>query len=64
MYDLFMEKYAGNKLKFAKAAGCNEKALRLIFDQGQGMTINLLFKLAHALDKSPSELLKGLELKK
>ena len=64
VYKLFMAKYAGNKLQFAKAAGCDEKALRLIFDEGQGMTLNLLFKLAYALDVSPADLLDGLSLKK
>jgi len=50
VYKLFMAKFAGNKLQFAKAAGCDEKTLRLLFEQGQGMTLNLLFKLAYALD--------------
>lgn len=58
-----MTKFAGNKLQFAKAAGCDEKTLRLLFEQGQGMTLNLLFKLAYALEVSPSELLEGLSLK-
>lgn len=58
-----MEKFKGNKLQFAKAAGCDEKALRLLFDEGQGMTLNLLFKLAFALDTTPSEILNGLTLK-
>ena len=62
IYDLFMKKFNGNKLQFAKAAGCDEKALRLLFDEGQGMTLNLLFKLAAALDTTPSELLNGLTL--
>lgn len=64
VYKRFMEKFAGNKLQFAKAAGCDEKTLRLLFEQGQGMTLNLLFKLAYALDVSPSELLEGLSIKK
>lgn len=63
VYNLFMEKFAGNKLQFAKAAGCDEKALRLLFEQNQGMTLNLLFKLAYALDVPASELLKDLALK-
>lgn len=64
VHKLFMSKFAGNKLQFAKAAGCDEKTLRLLFEQGQGMTLNLLFKLAYALDVSPSDLLEGLSLKK
>ena len=63
VYELFMAKFAGNKLQFAKAAGCDEKTLRLLFEQNQGMTLNLLFKLAHALDVPASELLAGLSLK-
>ncbi len=63
LHDLFMKKFEGNKLKFAKAAGCNEKAIRLIFDEGQGVTLNLLFKLTYALDITPSQLLEGLQLK-
>ncbi|HTA84513.1 MAG TPA: XRE family transcriptional regulator [Bacteroidia bacterium] len=64
LYKLFMAKYEGNKLRFAKDAQCDEKALRLLFDEGQGMTLNLMFKLCHTLDITPSELLKGLEIKK
>jgi DNA-binding Xre family transcriptional regulator len=59
-----MAKYEGNKLRFAKDAKCDEKAIRLLFDEGQGMTLNLMFKLCHTLDITPSELLKGLEIKK
>lgn len=61
---LFMAKYAGNKSQFAKAAGCDEKTLRLLFEQNQGMTLNLLFKLADALDVPASELIQGLSLNK
>ena len=63
VYKLFMEKYAGNKSQFAKAAGCNEKTLRLLFEHNQGMTLNLLFKLSFALDTTPSDLLNGITLK-
>ncbi len=59
----FMSKYGGNKLQLAKAAKCDEKTIRKLFDEGQGMTINLLFKLAYALDTSPAKLLEGLILK-
>jgi DNA-binding Xre family transcriptional regulator len=59
---LFMEQHNGNKLQFAKKVGCDEKALRLIFDKNQGMTMNLFFKIAHALEISPSELLKDLKI--
>ena len=59
----FMTKFAGNKLQFAKAAGCDEKTLRLLFDEGSGMTLNLLFKLCKALELQASDVLKGLTLK-
>ncbi|MCW2119101.1 helix-turn-helix domain-containing protein [Flavobacterium sp. 7A] len=59
---LFMEQHNGNKLQFAKKVGCDEKTLRLIFDKNQGMTMNLFFKIAHALNIDPSELIKGLKI--
>ena len=45
IYILFLEQYDGNKSRFAKAIGCDEKTLRLIFDFNQGMTLNLFFKI-------------------
>lgn len=57
-----MTQYEGNKLRFAKAVGCDEKTLRLIFDFNQGMTLNLFFKIAKALNIEPSELLKDLKI--
>ncbi len=60
----FQKKFNGNKTQFAKKAGCDEKSIRLLLDFGQGMTLNLLFKLAYALDLNPSDLIKDLHLKK
>ena len=60
---LFQQQYNGNKLQFAKAVGCDEKTIRLIFDFNQGMTLNLFFKIAKALNIEPSELIKDLQLK-
>lgn len=60
----FLKKFNGNKTQFAKKAGCDEKTIRLLFDFGQGMTLNLLFKLAFALDLNPSDLIKDLRIKK
>ncbi len=57
-----MEKHNGNKLQFAKKVGCDEKTLRLIFDNNQGMSMNLFFKIAHALEIEPSELIKDLKI--
>jgi plasmid maintenance system antidote protein VapI len=62
IYILFLEKYDANKLRFAKSVGCDEKTIRLLFDMNQGMTMNLFFKIAKALEISPSELLKDLQL--
>ncbi|WP_264543051.1 MULTISPECIES: XRE family transcriptional regulator [Flavobacterium] len=60
----FLKKFDGNKTHFAKKAGCDEKTIRLLFDFGQGMTLNLLFKLAFALDLNPSDIIKDLSIKK
>ena len=59
---LFLEQYDGNKLRFAKAVGCDEKTPRLIFDFNQGMTLNLFFKIAEALNVEPTELLRDLKI--
>ncbi|MEN9907596.1 MAG: hypothetical protein RLZZ540_737 [Bacteroidota bacterium] len=59
---LFLEKFNGNKLAFSKAAHCDEKTIRRLFEHQQGMTINLLFKLAFALEVKPIQLLDGLSL--
>lgn len=59
----FLVKFDGNKTHFAKAVGCDEKTVRLLFDFGQGMTLNLLFKIARALNLKPTDLIKNLELK-
>jgi len=59
---LFLEKFNGNKLAFSKAAHCDEKTIRRLFEQQQGMTINLLFKIAFALEIKPVQLLDGLSM--
>lgn len=63
IYSLFLVKFNGNKLSFSKAARCDEKTIRRLFEHKQGMTVNLLFKIAFALETSPNELLKDLYLK-
>ncbi|PZR23784.1 MAG: XRE family transcriptional regulator [Flavobacterium psychrophilum] len=60
----FLVKFGGINRKFAKAAGCDEKTIRKLFDENQGMSLNLFFKLASALEIAPSKLLEGLEMKK
>lgn len=62
IYILFMEKYKGNKLQFSKDVGCDEKTLRLLFNNKQGMTMNLFFKIANALKVKPEDLIKGLQI--
>ena len=64
IYKEFETKFNGNNRKFAKAVGCNEKTIRLLFDHHQGMSLNLFFKLAAAIEISPSKLLEGLQMKK
>lgn len=64
IYKEFVNKFDGNNRQFAKAVGCNEKTIRLLFDHNQGMTLNLFFKLAAAIDMEPSKLLEGLQIKK
>ena len=59
---LFLEKFNGNKSAFSKAAHCDEKTIRRLFEHQQGMTINLLFKIAFALEIKPNQLLDGLSI--
>jgi hypothetical protein len=63
IFKLFIKQFDGNKLQFAKACKCDEKAIRKLFNNEQGLTLNLFLKIANALKISPSELLKDLELK-
>jgi plasmid maintenance system antidote protein VapI len=63
VYKLFLEKYSGNKSAFAKASKCTETTIRRILRKEQGITINLLIRMAKALDTTSSELLKDLYLK-
>ncbi|MGQ2985358.1 helix-turn-helix domain-containing protein [Flavobacterium sp.] len=64
IYKEFQSKFEGNNRKFAKAVGCDEKTIRLIFDHNQGMTLNLFFRIAAAIEVEPSVLLEGLNFKK
>ncbi|MEE1897445.1 hypothetical protein V1389_03795 [Flavobacterium rakeshii] len=64
IYKEFQIQFGGNNRQFAKVVGCNEKTIRLLFDHNQGMSLNLFFKLAAAINMTPSDLLKGLEMKK
>lgn len=57
----FMAKYQGNKLKFAKDAGCTEGALRHLFDNGGNLSLKLLFKLSDALEIEPADFIRGLK---
>lgn len=63
IYSSFMNKFNGNNSVFAKKVGCDEKTIRLIFNENQGITVNLLLKIANALEITPSKLLEGIELK-
>ncbi len=57
-----MEKYKGNKSAFAKDVHCDEKTIRLLFNNSQGMSLNLFIRISHALDVEPSDLLKDLKI--
>nr|WP_322626463.1 helix-turn-helix transcriptional regulator [uncultured Flavobacterium sp.] len=62
IYNLFLKKYDGNKSEFARAAGCRESTIRRILRNEQGITINLLLRIAKALDVEVIQLLEGLSL--
>lgn len=64
IYKLFLQKFDGNKSAFARASQCKETTIRRIFKNEQGITINLLLRMAFALDVSVNELLKDLDVKK
>lgn len=64
IYKLFLKKYDGNKSSFARDSNCTETTIRRILRNEQGITINLLVRMANALDTTPSELLNDLNLKK
>lgn len=64
IYKLFLKKYDGNKSSFARDSNCTETTIRRILRNEQGITINLLIRMANALDTTPSELLKGMHLNK
>ncbi len=62
VYQLFQEKYDGNKSAFAKSAQCSETTIRRVLRKEQGITINLLLRMADALDTTVSELMKDLRI--
>lgn len=64
IFKLFMEKFDGNKSAFARASHCKETTIRRIFKYEQGITVNLLFRLANSLDVPVIELLKDLKIEK
>lgn len=64
IYKLFLDKFKGNKSALARTAQCDETTIRRIFRNEQGITINLLLRLAFALDTPINELLKDLDLQK
>lgn len=64
IYKLFMEKFDGNKSAFARASECKETTIRRIFRNEQGITVNLLFRLANALEVNVTDLLKDFTIEK
>ena len=63
IYKLFLEKFNGNNSAFAKASHCSETTIRRIFRSKQGVTINLLLRMSHALKIETTDLFKGLSIK-
>ncbi|MNK07663.1 hypothetical protein D3C87_255790 [compost metagenome] len=64
IYNQFLVKYKGNKSEFARASQCRETTIRRILSNKQGITINLLLRIANALDMKITDLLQGLSLEK
>ena len=64
VYLLFQKKYDGNKSAFAKATECSETTIRRVLRKKQGITINLLLRIADALDTTVSDLMKDLKIQK
>ena len=64
IYKLFLEKFDGNKSAFAKASECSETTIRRLFKNEQGITLNLLLRIAFALDTTVCDLLKDISIKK
>lgn len=60
VYKLFVARFDGNNSAFARAANCDEKTVRRVFNNEQGLTVNLLFKFSRALHVEASDLLKDL----
>lgn len=63
IYRLYLERFDGNKSKFAEAAQCSETTIRRVLSNKQGITINLLIRMAKALETDVLGLLAGLSLK-
>ncbi|WP_188051085.1 helix-turn-helix transcriptional regulator [Flavobacterium sp. GP15] len=64
IYKIFITKYDHNKSSFAKASGCTETTIRRVLRKEQGITINLLVRIAYALNTTVSDLMQGLQIKK
>ena len=62
IYKLFMVKFDGNKSAFAKASQCNETTIRKILRNEQGITVNLLIRLAFALEIPVTDLLQDFKI--
>ena len=63
IYKLFLKKFDGNKSEFARASKCTETTVRRVFKNEQGITINLLLRMCHALNINPNELFEGVSTK-
>ena len=61
IYVLFLDKFEGNKTRFANASECTETTVRRVFLHKQRMTLNLFLRFCFALETNPVDLLNKIE---
>jgi hypothetical protein len=61
LYKIFIEKYDGNKSKFAKASKCSETTVRRVFSSKQRMTLDLFLRFCYALEINVQQIFNDIE---
>ena len=61
LYKIFIEKYDGNKSKFAKASKCSETTVRRVFSSKQRMTLDLFLRFCYALEINVQQIFNEIE---
>ncbi|WP_396145930.1 XRE family transcriptional regulator [Flavobacterium sp.] len=61
LYKIFIEKYDGNKSKFAKASKCSETTVRRVFRSKQRMTLDLFLRFCYALEINVQQIFNEIE---